>query len=157
MESADGLKSLQKVIEVKVLEKHVPNEFFQDRKGLWVGSGFENNIRDKAEPTEVGTEFKVSSFELVEDLNDEQIEKLLPEKHLLSESEVCAIIAGLIEKQPKGEDGVLLNTGYANLFYTPSRVVRVHWHGGGWDVGVWDRGGGTWLAGSRVFSPATEI
>lgn len=45
----------------------------------------------------------------------------------------------LMEKQGKGEDGVLLNNGYANIFYIKDsagvlRAVDVHWYGGGWDV-----------------------
>lgn len=46
--------------------------------------------------------------------------------------------------------------GWWNLFYLPDRVVSVRWGGGGWDVDCWDRGGGRWDAGGRVFSPATD-
>lgn len=44
--------------------------------------------------------------------------------------------------------------GYANLFYVASCVVRVRWYGGGreWHVGAWERDGGEWSAGNRVFS-----
>lgn len=45
----------------------------------------------------------------------------------------------LMEKHGKGEDGVLLNNGYANIFYIKDiagvlQAVRVHWHVVGWDV-----------------------
>ena len=45
----------------------------------------------------------------------------------------------LMEKQGKGEDGVLLNNGYANIFYIKDsagvlRTVYVRWGGGGWRV-----------------------
>ena len=65
------------------------------------------------------------------------------------------VIASLIARQPKGEEGVLLNTGYANLFYTPSYVVYVFWHAGrrGWGVGTYERDDDGWRAGGRVFSP----
>lgn len=64
----------------------------------------------------------------------------------------------LMEKQKHGEDGCLLNNGYANIFYVRDqtgvlRAVRVYWHGGGWDVGacsVKDPGG--WRVGGQVFS-----
>lgn len=60
----------------------------------------------------------------------------------------------LTECQKNGEDGVLLNNGYANIFYIRDinvclRAVGVSWDGGGWDVGAgsvgypfgWDDGG----------------
>jgi hypothetical protein len=48
----------------------------------------------------------------------------------------------LMEKQGKGEDGVLLNNGYANIFYIKDlarvlRAVSVGWRGGGWYVISW--------------------
>lgn len=64
----------------------------------------------------------------------------------------------LMEKQGKGEDGVLLNNGYANIFYIRDsagvlRAVIVFWNDDGWRVSAdsvevpvrWD-------VGSRVFS-----
>ena len=149
------IKSVEKEIPVVMKEKHVPSEFFKDREGLFVYSGFEENIRDKAEPTEAGKEFKIASFDLAEDANDAEIEEALPKDYLFLETDVCAIIAGLIEKQAKGEEGTLLNNGYVNLFYTPSRVVYVRWRAGEWLVGAWYRGVSSWYAGYRVFSPAT--
>lgn len=152
------LKEVTKLLDVKVAEKHDPKEFFQDREGLYIFSGFKNNIISKAEPTEEGKEFKLSSFELTENAYDDKIEASLPEKHIFSETDVCAIVADLISKQPDGGEGVLLNNGYANLFYTPSHVVDVGWSGTDreWSVGAWDRDD-YWVAGKRVFSPATEI
>lgn len=64
----------------------------------------------------------------------------------------------LMEKQKNGEDGVLLNNGYANIFYIRDqngvlRAVRVHWFGGGWDVGAGSVGSPIeWLGGFQVFS-----
>jgi hypothetical protein len=45
----------------------------------------------------------------------------------------------LMEKQKLGEDGVLLNNGYANIFYIKDqngvlRAVSVYWHDDGWYV-----------------------
>ncbi len=64
----------------------------------------------------------------------------------------------LMEKQKNGEDGVLLNNGYANIFYIQDqngvlRAVVVGWGGAGWDVSagsVGDPGG--WDGGRQVFS-----
>ncbi len=151
------LKSIEKKIDIKVAKAHDPQKFFVDRKGLYIGYGFESNIRANAQPTKAGAKFQIESFDLLESASDKVIENNLPKDHLFSETDVCAIIAGLIEKQPKRQKGTLLNTGYANLFYTKSRVVRVGWGAGLWFVDDWYRGGNVWDGGGRVFTPATEI
>lgn len=46
--------------------------------------------------------------------------------------------------------------GVFNLFYFPQCVVGVYRVGDEWYVHSWDRGGGGWNAGSRVFSPAID-
>lgn len=151
------IKVLEKVgedIAVKTGPTFDLKEYFKTRPGLYVFSDFPERILSKAEPVEAGTEYKIVSYKTVIDAKDELIESALPEKHLFSESEVCAIIADLINKQPKGEDGVLLNDGYWNLFYTPAFVVGVHWYGDAWRVYAWNRVDGAWSSGSRVFSPA---
>ena len=64
----------------------------------------------------------------------------------------------LMEKQGKGEAGVLLTNGYANIFYVRDdagilRAVYVYWVDGGWGVhanSVTDSC--EWYAGYRVFS-----
>ena len=133
-----------------------PKEFFKDRKGLYVWSSFEENILTKAESSDP-KEFKLNSFTLLTRASDEKIEKALGDNHMFSETDVCAILASLIEKQPNGEEGILLNTGYANLFYTSDRVVGVRWRGGGWFVGGWRRRGYAWHGVGRVFSLATDL
>ncbi len=149
------LKSVKKSIAIKNKEEHIPSEFFKDGPGLFIWNSFKENIVRKAKSTKAGAEMNISSFDLKKDSTDEEIEKSLPEKHIFSETEVCAVIAELIENQPKGKKGILQNTGYANLFYTPSRVVLVYWRGSRWFVGAWNRGF-DWYVGLRVFSPATE-
>lgn len=150
------LEIVSKEIPVVIAEKFVPSEFFKDRKGLFVGYGFQENILSKAGQTEEKAQFTIASFDLKENASDKKIEESLPEKHIFSETDVCAIVAALIEKQPKGEEGVLLNSGYANFFYTPSLVVDVRWLDGRWYVRGWYRGDRGWDAGRRAFSPATE-
>jgi len=64
----------------------------------------------------------------------------------------------LMEKQKHGEDGVLLNNGYANIFYIKDgagmlRTVHVGWSGGGWDVSAYSIGDPYgWYDGYQVFS-----
>ncbi len=138
-----------------VNEKIDPKEFFETREELYVSSSFSENILPKASLNEDA--LKLQTFELVRDATDDLIELALPEEHIFSESEVCALIIALIKAQKPKEEGVLLNTGYWNLFYTPSFVVDVYRDGGEWFVSAWERDGREWRAGRRVFSPATDI
>lgn len=64
----------------------------------------------------------------------------------------------LMEKQKNGEDGVLLNNGYANIFYIKDisgvlRTVDVYWFDDSWDVSAdaieYPDG---WFASYQVFS-----
>lgn len=144
-------------IEVKVKKGLDPKKYFKDRDGLFVWSSFTERIVNKAEKTKEAKTFQLDSFKLLKTSTDETIEKELPETHIFSETEVCGIVAALIENQSKGETGALDNTGYSNLFYTPSFVVHVGWdsRGGVWGVRAYGRGGG-WRGGDRVFSPASE-
>ncbi len=157
MKNSETLTSADKETAVVLSAHHVPADYFKNRKGLFVWSGFKSRILGDAKSTAAGAEFKVSSFDLAKPVTDEQIEEALPKDHLFSISDVCAIIADLISKQPAGEEGVLLNNGYVNLFYTKDCVVGVLWGSflGEWRVGAWGRGGDGWLRGFRVFSPAT--
>lgn len=153
------LEKLSEKIAVTIAEVRDPKEFYKDREGLFVFGSFEERIVQKAESVEAGREFSIDSFNLIEDAADAGIEAALPEKYLFTEGEVFAIIAELISKQPKGEEGALLNNGYANLFYTEVFVVSVRWSAGdgGWGVDAWGRGDVGWGAGGRVFSPATGL
>ena len=69
----------------------------------------------------------------------------------------------LMEKQKNGEDGVLLNNVYANIFYIRDqngvlRAVRVRWYGVGWRVGADSVGRPHWWAdGYQVFSRNSVI
>ncbi|MBP6975318.1 MAG: hypothetical protein KBB51_00650, partial [Candidatus Moranbacteria bacterium] len=70
-------------------------------------------------------------------------------------------IAGLIEAQPGGKSGFLLNNGYANIFYVEGKngevfAVRVGWRSVDreWSVGGWGLGErGDWDAGRQVLCP----
>ena len=150
------LSRVGKRISLKVEATHTPSEYFVTREGLYVWSDFKDRVLKNATPTESGTSFKLDTFKLEKDASDEQIESSLPKKHLFSETEVCAIVAELTSKQSKGEEGVLLNNGYANLFYTESFVVHVDWSssGRGWGVYAWRRDDSGWFGGVRVVSPA---
>jgi hypothetical protein len=64
----------------------------------------------------------------------------------------------LMEKHKRGEDGVLLKNGYANIFYIKDqngvlRTVYVYWDDGGWLVGAASfEDTSRWRGGDQVFS-----
>lgn len=140
------------IITEKVCE---PSEFFIDRKGLFVYGSFKELVLKDAKTGKSGTGYSLESFDLVRNSTDEMIELALENKNIFSETDVCAILAHLIDAQPDGKEGYLLVNGYRNLFYTPSAVVSVCWRGVAWRVFAWQRGDGAWCEGRRVFSPAT--
>ncbi|MFA6275071.1 MAG: hypothetical protein WCX70_02925, partial [Candidatus Paceibacterota bacterium] len=62
-----------------------------------------------------------------------------------------------------GENGVLLNNGYANIFYIRDqagvlRAVRVGWSDGGWYLSAYSalRPNG-WRGGRQVFSRKSDL
>ncbi len=136
-----------------------PDEFFQTKAGLWVLEDFCRLVVDKAKPSKAGTVYRLNHAELTKNLTDVEVKAALPpHHHVFSETEVCAILAGLISQQRGGKEGILLNDVYASLLYTASCVVDVSWRAGdrGWYVCAWPRGGHLWIAGRHVLSPATD-
>src|SRR3989344_2010685 len=68
----------------------------------------------------------------------------------------------LMGKQKRGEDGCLLNNGWANIFYIRDqnvlRTVYVYWSGDGWDVSAFPVGGpARWGVGRHVFSRNSDL
>lgn len=69
----------------------------------------------------------------------------------------------LMEKQKHGGDGVLLNNGWANIFYIKDcagvlRSVRVYWFGVGWSVSARSvEIPHRWLVGYQVFSRNSDL
>lgn len=141
---------------VKVEKPENPSNYFKDRDGLYVWDNFRNQVVSGASTVKAGASFKLESFKLNRTAYDSEIEKSLRKNHIFTATDVCAILAELISKQSKGEEGTLLNNGYANLFYMESCVVGVRWGSEcwGWRVGAWRRGDDRWSGGGRVFSPA---
>lgn len=135
-----------------------PDEFFQTRSGLWVADYFRRLVVAEAKVVPAGETFKVKPRTLGRGATDAEIEEELGGgSHLFEATPACAVIAGLITAQPAGEDGALLNSGYANLLYLRSCVVIVLRNSDRrqWRVGTWRRDGSWWDAGLQVFSPAT--
>lgn len=134
---------------------HDPDRFYQSRSGLWVNKEFRRLVVVNAKRSEKGTTHKVDYYGLRLNLTDTQIEDGLAQ-HLFTETAGCAIIAGLMAKQPNGEEGALLNDGNANLFYTASCAAHVSWNSNivRWNINCYSRSSFSWFAGYQVFSPA---
>ena len=134
--------------------------FFQTRDGLWVSDNFKDRILPKAKPIETLDGACGKSFDLRKSAYDGDIVPELPKSYIFDESELCARIAQMIEKQPNGAKGDLLeNNSDWNIFYVTyvsGYVVSVHWDSGHgeWHVNAWRVGGFDWTAGYRVFSRA---
>ena len=145
-------------ITITLTQDHNPNEFFQTRPGLWVSDDFRRLVRAKAQPNKAGTSLKLNRAKLAKNLTDSEIEATLPVTHVFTEAEVCAVVATLITEQSEGQEGTLLNNGYANLFYTASCVVDVYWNADDrrWNVSTWTHDDNQWSAENQVFSLATD-
>lgn len=150
------LEITKEKIPVRMEGEFIPSVFFKTDKGLYVDSDFTSRIVNKASSVDADTEYEITSLNLRLSANDATIESALPEKHIFSETEVSAIVGNLIENQPEGKEGTLLNDGSWNIFYTPDFVVSVDWHSNSsdWYVRAWYRDGDDWSGGLRVFSPA---
>ena len=98
--------------------------------------------------------YKMSSHRLTKNMSDKEIQAELGKDY---DTDLAAIFS-LMEKQPHGKEGILLNNSYANIFYVKNNAgglcaVFVRWHGGGWSVDA-DSVAGTveWGGGCQVFS-----
>lgn len=137
-------------------------EFYQTRFGLYVYDTFADRFDLSAMQTvDSVPERPYVALLLKANAYDWDIRKELPEKHL----SFLEDIAGLIEAQPNGKSGLLLNNGYANIFYVVGKngevfAVHVYWYSGNrqWDVRGWGLDeGGEWRAGSQVLCPGNAF
>jgi hypothetical protein len=60
---------------------------------------------------------KLKSLTLSKNMSDSEIMSEIGESNIFSISEALAILKILPERQPDGEEGDLLNNGYANVIY----------------------------------------
>jgi hypothetical protein len=137
-----------------------PHKFFQNREGLWRSDAFVRQILSVAKKTErIQLPEHVSCFVLPKNMNDAEVRKGLGDNHVFSATEGCAVITGMISRQPNGENGDLINDGKANIFYVRGKddevfTVDVDWNAGGrnWVVSANQFGSYPWFAGRRGFS-----
>jgi len=99
-------------------------------------------------------ELNLSSWKLSKNSLDKPILDELGDKQ---ETDIVAVY-DLMKLQPKGEKGVLLTNGYANIFYCRDaagvlQAVYVDWGGGGWNVdSCLVENPSEWDEGRQVFS-----
>lgn len=133
-------------------------EFYQTGPGLYVYGTFGDRPDVNARQTvDSAPERPYVASLLKANAYDKDIRKELPEDHLSTLED----IAGLIEAQPGGKSGFLLNNGYANIFYIEGKngevfAVNVFWGSvdRGWFVDGWELGeDGGWDADNQVLCP----
>lgn len=110
----------------------------------WISSRFQERVGV--------TEFKTSANDLnlvtlKKNMTDKEIEREVTKGQMATLGDVLNLL---------DSDKKAYRDGNWNLFYLPACVVSVGWGGGEWDVHAWDRDGGAWFEGDRVFSPATD-
>ncbi len=138
-----------------------PDGFFSNGNtevNLYVWDDFKSCVLSSASPVTNRPALGVSVHDLAKNMYDSEIRAELPTAHVFSWADLW-VIGALVKLQPRGEEGTLLNNGYANIFYLQVGVqvfvVRVYWHRdhAKWYVNAWKLVEyGRWSEGPRVLS-----
>jgi hypothetical protein len=108
-------------------------EFYQTGPGLYVSRTFADrldmSVRQSMVPAHSGLGRPYVASLLKANAYDKDIREELPKEHLSTFED----IAGLIEAQPGGSPGFLLNNGYANICYFEDKNGEVFAVGVAWD------------------------
>jgi hypothetical protein len=118
----------------------------------YLGTNFLSSFNDQVVQPRDGYELAI--HKLIKDSRDDGIRAELREHHLTD----TAAIYEMMARQPNGEKGDLLTSGYANVFYAVDvngnvRAVHVGWSSDGWDVNTDPVGNPySWSGGDWVLS-----
>lgn len=134
---------------------------FETREGLWVEEAFATIFGMKV--SSAGASIELGRHQLTKDASDSAITAELQPGYIFKgeagKKKLKHVIASLILAQWGGVEGVLLNNGYANIFYVELEdgrrlAVYVYWFSNDrkWDVYVWEFDGAQWGAEHVVFS-----
>ena len=161
--SAKNLKlKLLKLVQsgIKAASTAFKKSFFTEGPvKFYIWNNFSNWILKNA-PEEI-PEYacNLSKYQLTERMYDSQILDELGQPKPFTVLEFLAVLKRLVEKQPNGEEGILLNNGYANIFYVilPDGcvvAVSVRWGSGSreWLCNASDLDDDRWYGGRCVFS-----
>ncbi len=139
-----------------------PKDSFFSKNGpvkLYFGDNFSNWILAAMPDVIPAFEGTLLKTRLTKYMYDSEILDELGHPEPFTISEFSAIVRELLQKQPNGEDGILLNNGYANIFFVQledARVVavRVLWGSGrrAWSLIAPGLDDGRWSDGRCVFS-----
>ncbi len=136
------------------------DEYYQNRKGLYIEDKFHNLILSATSPIKSVPAMELAISSVVKTANDDDIHLELPRNHVFENTSIfCAHLGAMIDCQLNGKDGNLLSNGYVNIFYVYGVdrkvfVVRVFGdtNGRDWSVGVDFLHDYGQSAGVRVFS-----
>ncbi|MDD2934903.1 MAG: hypothetical protein PHX25_00315 [Candidatus Pacebacteria bacterium] len=142
-----------------------PRKFFVTRQGLWVSDNFRDRILSVAKKIAKVSMDGANHFDLPTPMNDAETQKRLGEGYIYEDaSEFCSVLAGMIDRQPNGEVGVLVNNGKANIFYVRGKndevfAVIVYWNADDreWRVIAYLLDGSRWSADCRAFSRNSNL
>jgi hypothetical protein len=154
------LKPVRKSTVPARTKPFVASEFYQTGTGLYVYDTFADRLGARQTVDSAPERPYVASL-LKANAYDKDIRKELSETHLSTLED----IAGLIEAQPNGKSGFLLNNGYANIFYVEGKngevfAVLVRWNSDNryWYVSDWELGErGKWGADDQVLCPGNAV
>lgn len=159
--TVDIIRRLTSLTSLTVASNTInPRDFFKTREGLWTSSNFNNFILSGASKKKVSAaETTIGYADLAQAANDDEIGNELPKGYVFEEVDTfLAHLATFVEGQWGGKEGVLLNNGYANIFYVKVNgevfAVHVRWFAVNrvWDCYAYRLDGRRWAAGCRAFS-----
>ena len=138
-----------------------PKELLSTKKGKAIANfyhlrNFEEFLYDNSDKIASCPSFKLNIYQTIRSTTDYEIMSQTKAKPL-SETEFFVALVYLISKQPNAEPGILLTSGYANIFHVGLKsgaavAASAGWRS--WNVG-WDldaRDLGKWIDGPLVFS-----
>ena len=157
-----ALKYLKFIAKIAVKTNVVAKSWLFGEKAsvkTYLGSNFQSWVFPEL-PAEIPAfEGEVQKTQLTKSMSDSEIHSELGEPKDYTVAQFIAIICYLLQKQAKGEDGVLLTNGYANIFRVKLAngcVVAVgrRWDSGRreWSFGAYVLDDDAWDGGSAVFS-----
>ncbi|AKM83969.1 TPA: hypothetical protein DCZ46_01395 [Candidatus Campbellbacteria bacterium] len=110
-----------------------PHKFFVTRRGLEISRYFRGSILSVAKKIAILPSDETDHYSILKSMKDTEIRKIIGEKCVYEDaSKFCFALANMINKQPKGEEGILLIDGNVNIFYVRGKngvvfVVYVYW------------------------------
>ena len=133
------------------------DKFFSE-KFIWMSESFKKCIFSEIESSISSANYTLASLQLTQSLSDFNIRKDLGEDEVVTPHQWAQEMCALMNQQSRGQEGLLLISGYANIRYVKLSngtvlAVLVYWdaHDCQWRCNTWGLGGVGWGAGFRFF------